>query len=104
VIDKPMRFFVVVLLERHEGVVVESVERLANHDKTYFGLIRDLVVHNLINSFENLDDSGTSWPNNAAAFFNVSSSTKNNLEKPPPSSMTPNSLLVCILLLEYTVK
>ena len=59
VVNKPACFFVAGLPESHKGVVVESVERLANSVKTYFGLIRDLDVRDLVNPFKDLANSNS---------------------------------------------
>jgi len=53
--NKPACFFVARPPKRHKGVIVKSVERLANRVKTYFGLIRDLKARGLVNLFKNLN-------------------------------------------------
>ena len=55
--NKPACFLVTKPLETHEGVVVKSVERLANSVKTYFCLIHNLDVRDLVNLFKNLNYS-----------------------------------------------
>jgi len=55
--DKPACFLVAGLPESNEGVVVESVERLANHVEAYLGFIRYLNICNLVNSLEGLNYS-----------------------------------------------
>ena len=56
VINKPACFFVTRLSKSHKGVVVKSVEGLANSVKTNFSLIHNLDVRDLINSFKDLND------------------------------------------------
>ena len=55
--NKPACFFIAIPSKTHKGVVVESVERLANRVKTNFGLIRDLDVRGLVNTFKDLGNS-----------------------------------------------
>jgi len=59
VVNKPACFLVARLSKTHKGVVVKSVERLANRVKTYFGLIRNLDVRDLVNPFKDLDNSNS---------------------------------------------
>ena len=53
--DKPACFLVAGLPESHEGVVVEPVERLANHVEAYLGFIRYLNICNVVNPLEDLN-------------------------------------------------
>jgi len=54
--DEPTCFFVAELPNSHEGVIVESIECLTNQVEAYLCLIRDIVVCDLVNSFEDIDD------------------------------------------------
>jgi len=55
--NKPACFFIASPSETHKGVVVESVERLANSVKTNFSLIHNLDVRDLGNTFKDLGNS-----------------------------------------------
>ena len=55
--NKPACFLIAIPSKTHKGVVVESVERLANSVKTNFSLIRDLDVRGLVNTFKDLGNS-----------------------------------------------
>lgn len=57
--DKTACFFVAGLPERHEGMVVETVERLSNHVEAHLGFIRYLNIYNLVNPFEDLNYSNS---------------------------------------------
>ena len=57
--NKPACFFVTRPSKTHKGVIVKSVERLANSVKTNFSLIRNLDVYDLVNPLEDLNDSNS---------------------------------------------
>ena len=57
--DKPACFFVAGLPESHEGVIIETVERLTNHFELYLGFIRYLNIYNLVNPFKDLSYSNS---------------------------------------------
>ncbi len=60
--NKPACFFVTGSPKPHERVVVKSVKGLANGVKAYFGLIRDLDVRDLVNTFEDFGNSDCVFP------------------------------------------
>ena len=57
--DKPACSFVAGPPESHDGVVIETVERLTNHFELYLGFIRYLNIYNLVNTFEDLNYSNS---------------------------------------------